>query len=222
MKNYQIRFTPYDLAYDLSAFTSMIDGKWVYNSETSKKGVFHFHIHLQTDRTEQTVRQWVKDLLKVPAGRQGIANKYYSLSEWDDNIGYIVKEGYKGAKGYSRKELDDATKKWQAEYRLTPRDEPEPASGEAASTHKSMWPKMRLESEDCPDFKTRSLRGWIVWIQGRALRQGGPLLRNADAYRYAQSLHIIYTTNALQNEEKLERLLNEHADYILATNEKKI
>jgi len=225
---YVLRFTPCDISgYDLEGFLGNVQGKWIYNSEISQKGVLHYHVLFESELSDPTERKAIVKYLRIPKGQKGIGNKFYSLKIADPHtLKYVTKEGYKAQQGYNEMELDDINKNKQEPTLIAseapvsgPRGE-EKKNNDEKNTHKSMWPQMRLESEDAPDFKTRSLRSWIVWIQGRALRQGGPLLRNADAYRYAQSLHIIYTTNALQNEEKLERLLNEHADHIMAQNEK--
>lgn len=91
---YQSRFHPRDLSGYTFDFLEKFSRYIVAYEDKNKKGETvepHYHIFICTDDGIKTVRDSIKDGLKIPPAGRGKNNKYYScIPEWND-IGYICK-----------------------------------------------------------------------------------------------------------------------------------
>jgi len=107
---WHLRFTPYDISgytFDfIKDYTSHIIAQEDLDDEL--KPLLHYHILIDTDYGEKSIRDAVKKHLKIPSSGRGRNNKYYALIEdWKDPS-YICKyDNIISSKGYTEKALLD-------------------------------------------------------------------------------------------------------------------
>lgn len=106
---FHLRFTPYDISgytFDFlenySRYIIAFEDKDKYGAPT----VLHYHVLIDTDYGEKSVRDAIKASLKIPKSSRGKNNAYYCLeTEWRDP-GYICKyNDIRRSKGFSEKEI---------------------------------------------------------------------------------------------------------------------
>lgn len=111
-QKFHCRFTPYDISghtFDfLEEFQKYIIGRETkdkYGNETE----LHYHIYIEdVEHGPQTIRNSIKEHLRIPKGGRGKNNKYYSfIQDWKDP-GYIAKwNDVVKSKGYTEREIMD-------------------------------------------------------------------------------------------------------------------
>jgi hypothetical protein len=218
---YTLRFTPLEITnYDLRAFTTSLDGRWVYNEEISKKGVKHFHLYVDGNQSRDTIVRAVYSHLGVKPGQKGKANAYFSLKP-SDNIGYVIKEGWKDFFGYDFLSLQKIKLEWKEKHpkqlETNLEDDDENLQSKNKSVHKNHWQSILLASMDADKCEEKTVVQWTNWIFARDMKTTGLLSRGADAIRYARSLHIYYKCNRGDEwrEELLAQMIEGHANFIL-------
>lgn len=106
---FHLRFTPYDISGYTFVFLENYSHYIVAYEDKDKKGnptQPHYHVLIDTDYGEKSVRDAIKLNLKIPKSSRGKNNAYYCLeTEWRDP-GYVCKyNDIRNSKGYSEKEI---------------------------------------------------------------------------------------------------------------------
>lgn len=105
---FHLRFTPYDISgytFDfLDLYTKYIVAQEDHDDDG--KPLLHYHILIDTDYGDASLRNAVKAALKIPPAGRGKNNKYYAIiPDWRDP-GYICKNNHiLKSKGFSEKEI---------------------------------------------------------------------------------------------------------------------
>lgn len=86
------RFTPHGLAHQLPFFLEKFS-TFVCAREYKGQPNEHFHIYIDTDMSDDTIKNYAYEYLKIQKGQRGKANKYFCLKKWNDDISYVVKGG---------------------------------------------------------------------------------------------------------------------------------
>lgn len=93
---FHLRFTPYDLSGHTFSFLDSISSRYIIAQEDFEDDgtpLLHYHILIDTDYGDKSVRDAVKAGLKIPKGGRGKNNKYYAIiPNWNDPS-YICKYG---------------------------------------------------------------------------------------------------------------------------------
>lgn len=178
----------------LDAFAPLIARaeKIVIGEEGNEKVNKHFHAHITTTLSDDTLRKLIQTSLKIPKVGRGKGNTYYSLKEWDTDIAYIVKSGNViEYKGYTEEEIAQAIATGQDRY-AGKVDEIEFHK----SHHSSLWDELKVEALK-KGFKT--YKEFYQFINYYSLKKGGPLQHPANVKRYAQSLMILQKAHGDDN-----------------------
>lgn len=107
---WHLRFTPYDISgytFDfIKNYTSHIIAQ--EDLDDDLKPLLHYHVLIDTDYGEKSIRDAIKEHLKIPSSGRGRNNKYYALiKDWKDPA-YICKYyNIISSKGYTEKALLD-------------------------------------------------------------------------------------------------------------------
>jgi len=107
---WHLRFTPYDISGYTFDFVRNYTSYIVAQEDLDDDGspLLHYHILIDTDYGDKSIRDAAKEFLKIPKAGRGKNNKYYALIEdWKDPA-YICK--YNNIichKGYTEKALMD-------------------------------------------------------------------------------------------------------------------
>lgn len=91
---YHLRYTPYELSTDFSFFQAKFDKIIIAQEggpDTEKE--LHYHMWLESDLSDDGVRDHFRKWMKIPKMGRGKTNKYYCLKSWDANFEYIIKDG---------------------------------------------------------------------------------------------------------------------------------
>lgn len=108
---FHLRFTPYDISGYTFDFLNVYDRYIIAYEDKDKHGdpaPPHYHIYIETDYGESSVRNEARSAFKIPVGQRGKANKWFALAtKWKDP-GYVCKyDDIRGTKGYTEKEIMD-------------------------------------------------------------------------------------------------------------------
>lgn len=107
---FHLRFTPYDISGYTFDFLDLYDKFIVAQEDSDDDGnpLLHYHILIDTDYKDASLRNAVKAAFKIPPAGRGKNNKYYAIiPDWKDP-GYICKHNnIVKSKGYSEKEVMD-------------------------------------------------------------------------------------------------------------------
>lgn len=119
-QKFHCRFTPYDISGHTFDFLEEFQKYIVGREDKDKHGnetEIHFHIYIETDYGEKTVRDSIKKHLRIPQGGRGKNNKYYSfIKDWQDP-GYMCKwNDVVKSKGYTEREIMDYIVAGKAKY----------------------------------------------------------------------------------------------------------
>lgn len=106
---FHLRFTPHDISGYTFDWLEMFSSYTVCYEDKDKKGhptEPHYHVLIETDYGEKSVRDAIKANFKIPPCGRGKNNKYYALySDWGDKS-YVFKYGdVRKTKGYSPAEI---------------------------------------------------------------------------------------------------------------------
>lgn len=115
-----LRYTPDDISGYTFDFLDSLSSKFIVARELlddKKQPLLHYHILLETDYGEKTIRDAAKSALKIPKTGRGKNNKYYALfADWKDPS-YICKyDDIIRSKGYSEKTLMDLSIEGKSRY----------------------------------------------------------------------------------------------------------
>lgn len=117
---YHLRFTPIDLSGYTFDFLKNYKSFAVAYEDKKKNGKStapHYHIVIDTDYGEKSVRDAIKAALKIPSAGKGRNNAYYMLNnDWND-VSYIFKYGnIKYSKGFSEAQIMDLIEEGRKKY----------------------------------------------------------------------------------------------------------
>lgn len=106
-----LRFTPYDISGYTFDFLDTLASRYIVAQEDIEDDgspLLHYHILIETEYEQQSIRNAAKSNLKIPPAGKGRNNRYYALiADWNDP-GYIVKyDNILRQKGFSEKEILD-------------------------------------------------------------------------------------------------------------------
>lgn len=94
--------------YDISGLVARFE-RYVVSEELSKDNIPHYHIWLEGDVCEKSIRNYVVEALRIPKLKRGQTNGYYCLkfdAYRDPNPSYVCKDGnIKMYKGYTEDEI---------------------------------------------------------------------------------------------------------------------
>lgn len=82
-RHWHLIYTPSGLA-DFSALSVSGNPFWTASAELGQGGR-HWHIYIETDQNESTIRDKLKLIQKIPAGQKGKRSLHYSLREVQKN-----------------------------------------------------------------------------------------------------------------------------------------
>lgn len=213
MPYYHIRYTPYDLTHELSEVLDPYE-KYIVGFETKKKNGLdttpHYHIWIQTDLNEDTIRKRFLEKLCIPKAGRGKTNKYLSLKTWNEDIQYIVKQqriSYK--KGITEVEIQNGIEKAKS-YEKIPNDNSKTIQNGIASKKEkeSEWKKIL---ENAMVFYNQNGKRevpydkWVKLIRYWCLKDLRPFPHPANIKRYAQSLDCLARSDWGLDENELEK-----------------
>jgi len=219
---HHIRFTPYREVFqeDIEEFGNHYSKCIVAFERKDKKGKDtepHYHIYFETDTIPDTIRNRFKRIMKIPAGQKGRANKYFALfSNWS-RPEYVCKMGeivYR--KGYSDDEIDELIKvgaeKWLKEENLKEKTPELEAPLAAQKKEKvSEWEVLICFFTSMPPTeRPGTIFGYKQKICYKYIKEMRPIPRKGDLERYAFSLYGWFMAARLDNDEKLNTIINEY------------
>lgn len=189
-----INFEP--LAEKCEKFVAAEEG----NGNTTQR---HFHAHITTLCSEDTIRRLVISSLAIPKMGRGQTNKLYSLKEWDTDISYIVKGGnITTYKGYTEEEIAAAIATGQENYdgKIDERE----YHAKKSSHHTSVWEELKAAALN---KKMGTYKEFAHFVNYFTLSKGAALQHPANVKRYALSLMILQ--KAQGDEDTLKALANQ-------------
>jgi len=207
LNTFHLRFTPQQnltISGERGDFIDLIakTDKIVIAEEGNATVQRHFHIHISTKASDDTIRRLVQTSFKIPKMKRGQTNKIYSLKEWDTDISYVVKGGnILVYKGYTEEYIAEAIAAGQDRYKGKI-DEREFHK----SHHTSLWEELKVATAD---LKLTEYKEYAKFINFYTLRKGGALQHPANVKRYALSLMII---NKAKGDDKTLRQLADKVD----------
>lgn len=122
---FHLRFTPHPKGldaitdYDMSGALAR-STKHIVAHETHTKDnqdtIPHYHVWIETDVCEKTLRSSIAKGLKIPTLTRGKTNGYYSLQLWTDPL-YICKQGsILMSKGFSPEQIQEYVEKGKEKF----------------------------------------------------------------------------------------------------------
>lgn len=177
----------------------------------------HYHIFLDTDMSDDTIRLNARNHLKIPKGQRGKASQWYTLHKHDQDIDYFCKHGQiKFSEGFAIENLKDAIERGSQKYLKdaiveTPKEEAQ----KPVRAQQNEWELLLSASNDLPNEKIKDFtaRDWASFINMYYIKRLRPFPRTGDLLRYAKSLHVIHKSKGLHNVELVTAMVYEYTNF---------
>ena len=205
MNHCHLRVTPPTEIYDLSQVIINATKYCIYSEigeETKKQ---HFHIYMETEKCESTIKNDLRRGFNIPLGKKGINSAYFccKFNKYKDpSPEYVAKSGILVShKGYTLSYLQEiqisGNNKFLEKTEVT-KNEPD------KKKEKGEWEILLNDFEKVSDNKNYSMSRIIKWIKSRYLMRRKCIPRTGDIHRYSYSLYAII--NNLQKEEDIHEI----------------
>jgi len=196
-----VRFTPAPKGlpvietYDLSGIETKFE-KVIITHEESKDKIPHYHIWIESDVCEKSVRNYVVEALRIPKCKRGQTNGYYVLkfdAYTKPSPAYVLKEGnVLCKKGYTEEEIAEYIAEGESKFGAARNELPRQvvSGGEAAGNKTLIDQFLEYMEEVLPKDKTQPFtldmlkrQNYAYWKQ----RNGGLFPQRSTEQRFIKS-----------------------------------
>lgn len=201
MHHAHLRFTPQGTSYDISGLLLTVPRYVIAKEVGTETEKAHYHVYMETDRCEKSLRNDIIKYLQIPKMARGQANTYYCLKVdcyKDPSPAYVCKDGVIiDYKGYTEGEIQNYEVKGAVKFNK--QCAPDTVQSRlvfvdakiAPTKQQSEWDKLLCAVYDRSDFKSMTIPDIKRYIKHFYLRQTKPIPRDGDLARYSYSIYAI-------------------------------